>query len=537
VLAAVTWAYGNHFDNGFHFDDANVILDNPHIRDLKNIPKFFADPTMFSTLPDHHIYRPITLTTIAIDYWLAGGFKPYHYQLSTFLWFLFQVALIFLLFRRLMDMADPHPTNTFAALAAAALYGLHPAGAETVNYINQRADLFCTLGTVASVLWFAARPQDRRFGLYLLPAILAFFAKPPVLIFPFVLLYVFLFEHDGKLTLAGWRGEKDKAITSLREALPALIAMILSMVVAWKMTPATFSPGGASASMYRLTQPWVALHYFKSFFLPTELSADADWGYVTSVFSTEAVAGYAFVIGLIALAMYASRRREMRPISFGIAWFFLALTPTSLVPLAEVTNDHRMFFPFVGLTLAVAWAARLALFHKTANLTMRPELRSGALAVLVLVLAAAALGTRERNEVWRTDTTLWKDVTEKSPRNGRGLMNYGLTFMERGEYPAALSYFERAMPFVPNYWTLETNLGVVCGEMRRDQEAERHFQRSISLAPTLADPRFFYARWLDKVGRTQEAVNTLREALKLNPYSIPARDLLGKIQARGFPVG
>ena len=64
-----------------------------------------------------------------------------------------------------------------------------------------------------------------------------------------------------------------------------------------KMTPATFQGGGDSAWFYRLTQPWVALHYFKSFFLPTELSADTDWTYVSGPFSGEALAGYLFVIG------------------------------------------------------------------------------------------------------------------------------------------------------------------------------------------------------------------------------------------------
>src|SRR5258708_13811546 len=37
------------------------------------------------------------------------------------------------LFRRLMDLGDPHPSNAWIALAAAAFYGLHPANAETVN--------------------------------------------------------------------------------------------------------------------------------------------------------------------------------------------------------------------------------------------------------------------------------------------------------------------------------------------------------------------------------------------------------------------
>ena len=46
------------------------------------------------------------------------------------------------------------------------------------------------------------------------------------------------------------------------------------------------------------------------------------------------------------------------------------------------------------------------------------------------VLVAA--GTHERNRVWHDDESLWRDVVAKSPNNGRGLMNYGLIFMQRG---------------------------------------------------------------------------------------------------------
>lgn len=525
LFAAVLFAYANHFDNGFHFDDANVIIDNAYVHALRNVPRFFVDATTYSSLPDHHIYRPITSASLAIDYWLGGGLKPFYFHLSTFCWYLAQLLLMLFLFRRLMDAADPHPANMYAALAAAAIYGVHPAIAETVNYINQRADLFCTLGTVASVLWFAARPAQRRRGWYLLPAIAAFFAKPPVLIFPFVFVYAYLFEQEGSLTLRDWRANWRKAVASLRETSAALAVMAVSVAVAGLMTPATFDPGGASPARYRLTQPWVALHYFKSFFLPTELSADTDWTYVSGPFSGAAVMGYLFVLALAGAAVWASHRRSTRPVAFGILWFFLALLPTSLVPLAEVTNDHRMFFPFVGLAMAVVWSVRLLVTHDVRR-------RRAAVAALGIVLTVGIYGTRERNRVWRTDETLWRDVVEKSPRNGRGLMNYGLVFMARGDYAAAISYFERALPLTPNYWTLHTNLGVAYGGVRRDAEAEEHFRRAVAEAPRLADPRYFYARWLDKMGRRGEAVELLQEAVKLNPALIQAQKLLAEVAPR-----
>lgn len=153
-------AYANHFQNDFHFDDFHTVTGNPFIRDLANVPRFFRDPSLFSTLPDHQTWRPVVSVSLAIDYWLGHSLKPFYFHLSTFCWFVLQAILMFFLFRRIMDRADPHPSNLWTALLAAAFYGLHPANAETVNYVIQRGDLYCTLGIVASLLCFArAAPE------------------------------------------------------------------------------------------------------------------------------------------------------------------------------------------------------------------------------------------------------------------------------------------------------------------------------------------------------------------------------------------
>jgi protein O-mannosyl-transferase len=450
------------------------------------------------------------------------------------LWFMVQAILMFLLFDRLLQWADPHPTNTWTALAAAAIYALHPANAETVNYVVQRADLYSTLGILASLLWFAARPAQRKWGAYLLPAIAAFLSKPPALIFPFILLtYLLLFEGD--LEGAAGSGRREAILRfrrCVRAALPAFLATGAAALLISRMTPATFNAGGGSASLYRLTQPWVALHYFKSFFLPTELSADSDWGPIQSPLSTEATTGYVFLLGLLCVAVWAARKRETRPIAFGTIWFLLALLPTSWMPLAEVTNDHRMFFPFVGLALAVVWSLRLLLFRMTARLTVNVLWARAAAVGMVAVLAAFAVGTRERNRVWRTEESLWQDVSVKSPRNGRGLMNYGLIFMSRADYATALAYFERALAFTPNYWALEVNLGVANGGLQRNAEAERHFLRGVALSAGLADPYFYYARWLSAAGRSREALGYLETAVRMNPLAFDSRHLLMQIYAQ-----
>jgi protein O-mannosyl-transferase len=527
VLLAVASVYANHFQNTFHFDDWHTVVGNVYIQNVKNVPRFFADARLFSTLPTNQAYQPVTSATLAIDYWLAGGLKPFYFHLSTFVWFLAMLALLFFLFRRIMDVADDDPSNSYFAVLAMACYGLHPAIAETVNYIIQRADIYSTLGVVAGLVLYIQWPGLRKWGWYMVPAVIGMLAKAPVLIFPLILLvYVFLFEMAGSLSPRNWAEERKKWAAALKATLPAFVVGIATAAFIGKMTSAQFSPGGTSSVLYRMTQPFVALHYFKSFFLPTELSADTDWTLVSTIFSTECLIGFAFVAAMLVLAVHTSRNRQTRPIAFGIVWFFLALIPTSITPLAEVMNDHRMFFPFIGLSLSVVWTVRLVLFSKTARLTTRPTLVGISWIAAAGILLIAAAGTWQRNRVWHTEESLWLDVTLKSPKNGRGLMNYGLTQMSKGEYATALNYFERAQVYTSNYYLLEVNLGIVDSSLGRDGEAESHFQRALLLAPNNAQTHYFYARWLKSKERTAESIANLEAALQASPNEIDARDLL-----------
>ena len=499
VLAAITLAYANHFNNGFHFDDFHTVNNNPYIRSLRNAWLFFKDPATFSVLPANRTYRPLVTLSVAFDYWLGGGLKPFYFQLDMFVWFLAQLVLMFLLFRHVLRSGAPKAavgeSADLAALFGVALYGLHPAMAETVNYVIQRGDLYSTALVVASLALYALKPGLRRYGLYLLPLALALITKQPAAIFPALLFaYVLLFEKPGR--------PREALVASL-PSLGVTIAMLWLQV---HMLPATYMPGIVSAHDYIVTQPWVALHYFLMFFAPVSLTADTDQAAFSTLLRPEGIAGLLFLVALAWAIRRTAKVREWRPVSFGLAWFLLSLIPTAVYRLSEVENDHRMFLPFVGLALAAGCGGMLLMAH-------RPRAQRLVWAAAALVLIACAWGTHERNKVWRDEASLWRDVTEKSPHNGRGLMNYGLTLMADGKYPESLSYFERALQFTPNYAILEINLGVNYGELHRDAEAEQHFRRAMQLAPNDEQPPFYYGRWLLQHGRLGEAIGMFQRSM------------------------
>ena len=95
-------------------------------------------------------------------------------------------------------------------------------------------------------------------------------------------------------------------------------------------------------------------------------------------FMDRALVGFAFV-ALLAWAIFATaRRRDWRPVSFGLSWFVITLLPASVIPLAEVKNEHRLFMPLMGVVLAAVCALRIVLARRNPERTtkrLRPARR------------------------------------------------------------------------------------------------------------------------------------------------------------------
>jgi hypothetical protein len=504
--------YANHFRNDFHFDDSHAIQNNAFIRSVGNIPLFFASAETFSAKPANQSYRPLVTTTLAVDYWLGGGLNPLAFHITNFGLFLLQCALMLVFFHRVMDRARPDEANRWLALLAAAWYAVHPANAETVNYIIARTEILSTLGVILALVLFSGGGAARRYHLYLIPAVLGVLAKESAAMFAaLALLFVVLFEPPAS--------PRER----IRATWPSFVVCFGAVAIAIRMAP-SYSPGGTSRWHYLLTQPFVILHYATSFFLPIHLSADTYWPVVEDPLDVRVLIGVTFVAAALGIAWLTSRQRETRPIAFGILWFFVALLPTSsVVQLWEPMNDHRMYFPFVGLVLAVVWSAALAVRRWAAT----HERRFAAAAAAVIL--AMACGTWQRNIVWRTEESLWLDATIKSPDNGRGLMNYGVIQMTRGNLPLAGEYFERALQYTPDYSYLHVNIAILKAALGQPIEADRHFRKALAEDPGNPIAYTHYARWLNAVGRTEEARLYAARAVELSPADADARDLLNAL--------
>ncbi|MDF2431971.1 MAG: hypothetical protein JWP44_1602, partial [Mucilaginibacter sp.] len=187
----------------------------------------------------------------------------------------------------------------------------------------------------------------------------------------------------------------------------------------------------------------------------------------------------------------------------------------------EVLNDHRMYFPFVGLVMSVTWSAALLLSRYYIDIKNPVIIIPG-----LVLLSACVYGTYKRNQVWRSEESLWRDVTIKSPLNGRGLMNYGVVLLGKEQYPEAEKYMKKAMHIIPDYSFLYTNMGLIKEQEGLPVLAENYYKAGIKLGANYPDPLCFYARFLIRQYRYNEAIPVLQQAIKISPSYITPRTLL-----------
>lgn len=537
LLGILILAYANHFNNTFHFDDSHTVVDNVNIRTLKNIPTFFTDPTMFSVSQNHRGLRPLVTTSLAIDYWIAGGLNPWMFQLSTFLWHIGLCVMLFFMYRQLLSKVINHPWVPYIAILGAGWFALHTAVAETLNYIISRSDVLSTFFIAASFLMYVAYPEKRKYLVYVLLACIGVFAKETVAVLAILLFfYVILFERKLSLfDLFKLKNFRQTAGTVI-QLLPLIIGVALVQLYTLSKMEAQGAAFGMSNPLkeYLLTQTYVWFHYFRSFFLPLDLSADTDLGVISNLSDPRIWLGIFFVITLVVVIFRTSKKPETRPVAFGLIWFAASLLPTSLVPFAEVMNDHRMYFAFVGLTLSVVSYLGLWVIKRQSYFQRPGNYRIISVAVF-LVIGLNAYGVYQRNKVWHTEESLWKDVTEKSPGNGRGWMNYGLALMGRGDFKGAIDVYKKAQLTNPYYSVLYINMGIAYGALKDSVQAVDHFTRAITFAPNDFNSYVYFARYYMEEGKMVEAKNLAEKAMALNSSSYAAKDIaMAAYQALGM---
>lgn len=530
LSVVLTTVYWNHFDNGFYFDDIHTIVNNEYIRSLDNIPEFFTKIETFGTMPNNRGYRPMVTLLNAIDYRLGGNeLKPVVFHISIYTAYLLQGVLLFLFLLNLFKKVLPGKKLGTAALLTTTFYMFHTANAETINYIISRSDQFSTLCFLATLVLYQFQ-TSRKFLLYLIPLLVGLFTKEVTfMLAPILGLYHVIFEEQttlGELRRSiGWT----KIGRSIIAILPAFVvgSSITVFNLIYMTDTARLAGGLAHPRLdYFTSQFVVVVHYIANFVLPIDLSADPAHKVTPDIFTSAKMFSLLVILALHGIAIFCVTKRRLSPIGFGILWFFITLAPTSTVnPLYQVSNDHRTFLPYIGLSIAVGWATYL-LYRKLENQSIRKAI----LSAIGVTIVGHAYGTYQRNEVWGSDETLWYDAVQKGPTNGRAQMNYGLVKMRDGEYEEAEKYFKKAVEILP-YWPYSNiNMAVLKDAQGDTKTADKYYNLALRYGSDNPEPYYYYARSLMKRGQLDQAMEWLNKGHDVSPSHLKINQLRNQLK-------
>ncbi|MBT7417957.1 MAG: tetratricopeptide repeat protein [Gemmatimonadetes bacterium] len=478
VLVCALLSYHNVLWHSFHYDDEHSILENPHVRSLANVPRFFVDPGAFSGMPEARMYRPLLLVTYAANYAL-GGYAPMGWHAVNLLLHLVNAGLLW-------SLAPVLGASRRAALIAGMLFAVHPVLSESVNYVSSRSSLLATCCLLLAFKGVGAVIQGRHRAWLLVAGTYlgALMAKSIAIVFPPILaLFMGLSRRWHKKGLLGLTLLSGFYVVGTKAIIgKALFEPVRGPVEQWA------------------TQIKAGVYYVSKAAFPVGLSVEPQFAVADSFFSPPVL--FSGLL-LLSIALLCAMGRHRILLVLGVCWFAIGLLPSALVPLHVLVNEHRLYLPMAGWALAVA------------ALLDRVQLGRIWLVVLLLLMAL----TVQRNEVWRDEVTLWRDAVAKGGHMARPHVNLGKALLQQGELEEAIAVSHKALAIEPQLERAHYNIGTAYLRQERYELAKAHLRRALEIRPDMLPALNNLGNIYQQQGVWQQALGVYRKALAIQEHA------------------
>jgi hypothetical protein len=470
-LAFVVYAYA--LGGSFHFDDAHAVVENPSIRSLGNLGRFFTDAGTFSVLAQNQGYRPLLLVTYALTAALTGV-NSHAFIFVNLVVHALCALMVGFTTRQILHLLGRKEDDDIAFFAAL-IFAVHPLFSECVSYVSARSESLSGLFMLIALFAYLKK-SPRWLALSALSITAALLVKPTVTIFPLLLI---LFEAALR--------------DPLRKIAPRFL-LLTAVVVAFGLLGAKMTPAFAIRSASNFTRReylrselpaiW---HYLRLFVLPIGQSGDPNYPTAKSFFEPRVIAAGLGLAALLGFCIWGLVRRRYLGIALAIGWFLVCIFPaSSIFPLAEIVNEHRPYMAAASLCVLAA-AALVRLPQRILP------------AILLALLLSLSLATFLRTRAWHDESTLWADVTAKSPTSTRAQMNYGLALMSSGHLTEAEPHLREAVRLGPRYSYAHINLGNLLSAQGHIEEARGQLDLGITLGHELFWAHYFRGLFAEKV--------------------------------------
>lgn len=486
VAVVALLAYANSLGNGFVWDDVNIIVNNPALRDSAGALFRGIDTARDLELTPY--YRPLTLLSFLIEQRLHG--------LTPFLMHLVNVLLHAANALLVHRVARSATGSEWAALLAGLLFAVHPIGSEGVDFLSGgRNTLLAALFVLITYLLHSKSATGDRLALASAGAVsllAGLLAKETALgVLPFLL------AMESASLRSPVPNVRLRAAGRLAPYAAGIIIYIAlrSMALSEAGVRVEILPGLASRMMDNV---YIIPRYLLSVLWPPALSMRY---FIPDDLHLLALPLFLAWIGIAGTLGWLLSQGRSAATLFGLSWFVVFWLPVSgIIPFPSAPlADRYLYVPAIGLWIIAADQFVRFLPHTAAA-------RKWGAVVVTAILLGFASQTVARNMVWKSDISLFTRYVEQYPEVAGGYHNLGCAYLDiAGDLDAADREFQKAValdPFFPRLWTQMGYIRFLRGDYAG---AVHHYDEAIAQNPFDAEALLNRADALERLGRYDAA--------------------------------
>ncbi|XP_073899142.1 protein O-mannosyl-transferase TMTC4 isoform X3 [Castor canadensis] len=538
--------FARSYDGDFVFDDSEAIVNNKDLQADTPLGDLWHHDfwgSRLSSNTSHKSYRPLTVLTFRINYYLSGGFHPMGFHVVNILLHggisVLLVDVFSVLFGGLQYTSKGRRVHLVprASLLAALLFAVHPVHTECVAGVVGRADLLCALFFLLSFLGYCkAFTESNKEGAHsstfwvllsiFLGAVAMLCKEQGITVLGLNAMFdVLVIGKFSMLEVIQKVLRKDKSLEStgmLRNGGLLFRMTLLTcggasmLYVRWKImgtgppaftevdNPASFADSMLvrainynyyySLNAWLLLCPWWLCFDWSMGCIPL-IKSVGDWRVIALA------ALWLCLIGLIFQALCSEDSRKRRILTLGLGFLVIPFLPAS-----------NLFFR-VGFVVA-----ERVLYLPSAGYCMLLTFGFGALSRHTKKKVHYNIGKNLADKGNQTAAIrYYREAVRLNPKYVHAMNNLGNILKERNELQEAEELLSLAVQIQPDFAAAWMNLGIVQNSLKRFEAAEQSYWTAIKHRRKYPDCYYNLGRLYADLNRHMDALNAWRNATMLKP--------------------
>ena len=508
-------AYRNTFRASWHLDDYPSIVENQKIQitdlTLQSLYRSLQHPN------NETLWRPLAHLSFALN-WYAGRDNVFSYHIVNVLIHFLSAWMLYLTISTLLKtpnlQAKYSGTSHVISSLAAVMWVINPVQTQAVTYIVQRMTLLAAFFFLTGIYFYllARLTSNKRQRIFMFICcavcfLLGMAAKENAALLPLTIIVIeaIFFQSRGNPHL-------QRKVLAILSAGGFAVVILGGLIFLKGDLLSVFSGYGDRyfSPLERLmTQPRVLIYSLSLIFcpLPGRLSIDHDFTLSTSLLHPwTTLPAIVFILAAVIGALLQTRQRPL--LSFVILFFFLNhLLESTIIPL-ELVFEHRNYLPSMFIFIPVAEGTVWLLDRYREK---QPILYRGLIGLLISLMIGFGWGTYARNNVWRTEVSLWTDANRKAPLLARPVHNLAMAEYESsGQLDKALELYQKATQLKMHRRShrarLYGNIANIYYRIGKHDLAEVYFTKAVDIAPFIEYNRYRLAETQYRQRKWQSAL-------------------------------